>query len=84
MFARLAKADKSYEKIMFNKIIEHLESCRPKEVGQHAERAFICVNEGNSKEFADVLLKRREYLTEAQKKRVDKLMKNIKEGKFNS
>lgn len=68
VFAELAKADKKYEKIMLEKIIRHLETCRPKEVGQHAERAFICVNEENSKEFVEVLLKRREQLTDAQKK----------------
>ncbi len=69
---------------MFKKIIEHLKTCRPKEVGQHAERAFICINEENSKEFVDVLLKRREYLSESQKKRVDKLIKKIENGKFNN
>ncbi len=84
VFAELAKADKHYEKIMFKKIIEHLKTCRPKEVGQHAERAFICINEENSKEFVDVLLKRREYLSESQKKRVDKLIKKIENGKFNN
>jgi protein-disulfide isomerase len=62
---------------MVKKIIEHLESCRPKEVGQHAERAFNCINEENSKEFIDVLIRKKEYLTEAQKKRVDKLIKKI-------
>lgn len=77
VFAELSKADKNYEKIMFKKIIKHLENCRPKEVGQHAERAFICINEENSKEFASILMKRREHLTEAQKKRVDKLIKKI-------
>lgn len=77
VFAELARANKNYEKIMVKKIIEHLETCRPKEVGQHAERAFKCINENNSKEFVDVLLKRREDLTEAQKKRLDKLIKKI-------
>lgn len=82
VFAELAKADKKYEKIMLKKIIRHLETCRPKEVGQHAERAFTCINEENSKEFVDVLLKRKEFLTDAQKKRVDKLIKKIENDKF--
>ena len=84
VFAELAKLDKKYEKIMFEKIIKHLETCRPKEVGQHTERAFICVNEENSKEFIDVLAKRREYLTDAQKKRVDKIIKKIENGEFSN
>jgi hypothetical protein len=82
VFAELAKVDTHYEKIMFKKIIEYLETCRPKEVGQHAERAFICINEENSKEFVAVLLKRKESLTDAQKKRLDKLIKKIENGKF--
>jgi len=82
VFAKLAKADKQYEKIMLKKIIEHLKACRSKEVGQHAERAFICINKENFKEFVDVLLERKENLTDAQKKRVDKLIKKIENGKF--
>ncbi|EKQ52661.1 MULTISPECIES: hypothetical protein [unclassified Clostridium] len=84
VFAELSKADKKYEKLMLKKILEHLETCRPKEVGQHAERAFICINEENSKEFLSVLLKRRDNLSESQKNRVDKLIKNINKGNFNS
>lgn len=82
VFAELAKADKKYEKIMLKRIIRHLETCRPKEFGQHAERAFTCINEENSKEFVAVILKRKEFLSDAQKKRVDKLIKKIQNGEF--
>jgi hypothetical protein len=84
VFAELAKADERYEKVTFKKIIKHLKTCKPKEVGQHSERAFICINEKNSKEFVDTLIERRDDLTDPQKKRVDKLIKNIENGKFNS
>ena len=77
VFAGLAKAEKKYEKKVFPIIIEHLEKCRPKEVGQHAERAFICINKNNSQKFKDTLLKRYNSLTDAQKKRVDKLLKEL-------
>ncbi len=77
VFAELCRADKKYEDVIFKHIIDHLKTCRPKEVAQHSERAFICVNEGNAKEFVDVLLKRKEALTEAQNKRIDKLIKKI-------
>jgi hypothetical protein len=77
VFAGLVKADKKYEKKVFPIIINHLEKCRPKEVGQHAEKAFICINKNNSKIFKEALLKRRDSLTDAQKKRVDKLLKQI-------
>ena len=84
VFAQLAKADKKYEKIMIEKLVKHLEACRPKEVGQHAERAFICINEGNSKEFFNVLEKRREYLTDRQKKRIDRIIMKIQNGEFSN
>ena len=75
VFAELAKADKKYEKAIFPIIIEHLEKCRPKEVAQHAERAFVCVNKNNSAKFKEILLKRMDILTEPQKKRVNTLLK---------
>jgi hypothetical protein len=77
VFAELAKANKKYEDKVFPIIINHLSKCKPKEVGQHAEKAFVCINKNNSQKYKEVLLKRRETLTDAQKKRVDKLLKNI-------
>ncbi|MCL2480840.1 MAG: hypothetical protein FWF38_03920 [Spirochaetaceae bacterium] len=77
VFAELVRAGKKYEKKVFPIIIEHLENCRPKEVGQHAERAFICININNSKKYKETLLKRRDLLTDAQKKRVDKLLNRL-------
>jgi hypothetical protein len=77
VFAELAKADKKYEKKVFPIIIEHLEKCRPKEVAQHAERAFVCINKNNSKKYKETLLGRYKMLTDAQKKRVDKLLEDL-------
>jgi hypothetical protein len=75
VFAELVKIGKKYEKKVFPIIIEHLKKCRPKEVGQHAERAFVCINKNNAEIFKETLTNRRKSLTEAQKKRVDKLLK---------
>jgi len=77
VFAELIKANSKYEKKVFPIIIGHLEKCRPKELGQHAERAFVCINKKNSQKYREVLLKRRESLTDAQKKRVDKLINKL-------
>jgi hypothetical protein len=74
VFAELAKAEAKYEKKVFPIIMEHLTNCRPKEVAQHAERAFVCINKKNSQKYKEILLNRRESLTDAQKKRVDKLL----------
>ena len=84
VFAELAKADQKHEKILVKRLIDHLKTCRSKEVGQHAERAFICINASNSEEFMTVLLQRRENLTDAQKKRLDKLIHKIENGEFTS
>jgi len=78
VFAELVKADKKYEKKVFPIIIKHLENCRPKEVAQHAERAFICINKNNSQKYKETLLKRYDILTDAQKKRVDKLLNKLR------
>jgi hypothetical protein len=84
VFACLAKAGSKYEKIIFPIIIKHLSECRPKEVGQHSERAFICVSKNNADVFKKILLKRRDSLTDPQKKRVDKLLKRIEGGSFDT
>ena len=60
-------------------IIRHLETCRPKEVAQHAERASVCINESNKEEFKTVLINRLDSLSAPQKKRVNKILKSIKE-----
>jgi hypothetical protein len=73
----LAKTNKKYEKKVFPIIIEHLGKCRLKEVAQHAERAFICINKNNSKKYKEILLGRYKTLTVTQKKRVDKLLKDL-------
>lgn len=84
VFAEICKINDKYEKVVCKLIFKHLETCRPKEVAQHSERAFICVNSNNSKEFMDVLLKRKESLTDTQIKRVNKLIKKIELGQYHS
>ncbi len=82
VFAYLSKEDAEYEKELFPLIVTHLKTCRTKEVPQHAERAFVAVNEANAKAFKEVLLERKKHMTETQKKRTDKLIKKIDSGKF--
>ncbi len=77
VFAKLCKANEEYSKIVFPILLNHLETCRPKEVAQHAQRAMICVNENNSKDFINVLIKRSEELTLAQVTRIKKVIKSV-------
>lgn len=82
IFAGIAGANEKYQKKVFPVIIEHLAHCRPKEVGQHAERAFICVNKTNAAAFQSVLQERYDSLADSRKKRVDKLLRKIEKGEF--
>lgn len=78
VFAKLCKAAKEYEKEIFPLILRHLSSCRPKEVPQHAERASICINGDNLNAFLEVMEQRRCSMNEAQNKRINKLIKELK------
>jgi len=77
VFAKLCKGGAAYEKVIFPMLIEHLSHCRPKEIGQHAERMALCIHTGNKEAFINVLQSRKEYLTQAQKKRVEALISKI-------
>lgn len=78
VFAELVKSGPVYGEKVFPMIIRHLETCRPKEVGQHAERAFVCIDKSNADMFRKTLMKRYGSLTDPQKKRIDKLLKKLR------
>lgn len=80
VFAKLCKADETYEKELFPLLINHLSSCRPKEIPQHAERISICINENNANMFVKILKERETLLTISQTKRIDKLIKQIEKN----
>ena len=82
VFAELVKANGDDAKDVFQLLLKHLSTCRPKEVGQHCERAFICVNKDNASEFRQVLENRIDSLTKPQQKRVTKILKKIEAGEF--
>lgn len=68
-----AKSDK-YSKAIFPYLLNHLETCRPKEVAQHAEKSLPAVNASNRSQFAAVLTKRLEELSGAGLARVNKVI----------
>lgn len=77
IFAELSRLNKEYEAFLFPVILHHLETCRPKEIPQHAQRAFIAVNETNAAEFKAILQKRMDLLTDLQQKRLKRLIHSI-------
>ncbi len=62
------------------RLVAHLASCRPKDVAQHAERCAIAATTSTRAELVAVLQKRLPELTEAQSKRVGKVIAMIERG----
>jgi hypothetical protein len=81
IFAGIIVGNRKFSARVFPLIIEHLRTCRPKEVGQHAERAFVCIDKTNAEEFKNVLMERYDALIDSQKKRVDALLRKIEKLK---
>ncbi|RUT46464.1 hypothetical protein EJP82_11465 [Paenibacillus anaericanus] len=77
VFAKLCKANELYQEEVFPFLMQHLATCRSKEVPQHAERMMICITADNSKDFVEVLEKRRVDLTDSQNKRINKISKSL-------
>jgi hypothetical protein len=77
VLAKVGSVNREYEKNIFPFLLEHLETCRPKEVAQHSERSMIIVNSGNKVEFQKVLEKRLDDLSQPQQARVKKVLKKV-------
>lgn len=75
--AKLASIKRENNEAIFPFLLNHFESCRPKEIPQHAESTLIAVTDENKEEFLNVLRKREEYLTAPQLKRVQKIYKSL-------
>ncbi len=75
--AGVASVNASYHVVIFPRLLGHLQNCRPKEVALHAEFIYTAVNDRCAQEFGRVLQKRMSCLNEAQKKRVNRLLKAI-------
>ena len=77
IFAAVCKASPEYERKVFPLLIHHIEHCRLKEVGQHAERITVCISKSNAEPFKKALETRYVDLTDAQKKRVDSVLRKV-------
>ena len=77
VLAKAGAAKHEYEKKILPFILEHLETCRPKEVAQHSERSMVMANSENKQEFQRVLEKRLPDLTTPQLTRVRKVLKKL-------
>lgn len=75
--AKLASVDQSYNDRIFPSLLQHLETCRSKEVPQHAESTLIAVTDNNKLSYVNVLKLREPNLTDAQLKRIKKIYKSL-------
>ena len=75
VLALVASQKEEYRKAVFPTLLDHLRTCRPKEVPQHAEKSLPAVTAGNKSDFICVLEKRLEDLTASQKTRLKKIIK---------
>jgi hypothetical protein len=73
--ARAASADQKYNQAIFPYLLNHLRTCRPKEVPQHSEKTLPAVNAANKAEFISALEKRMIDLSGSGLARVKKVIK---------
>ena len=74
IFAKVASTDTGRD-VIWPFLMEQLKTCRPKSVAQYAESTYVAVTDKNREEFRAVLNPRLISLSEAQKKRVMKLLR---------
>lgn len=73
--ARAASKNERYNKSIFPYLLDHLKTCRPKDVAQHSEKTLPAVNSSNKKQFINTLEKRAEDLSGSGLARVKKVIK---------
>lgn len=73
--ALAASHDPAFNKAIFPYLVEHLKTCRSKEIPQHAESTFPAVHSDNRDAFIQTLQSRENELTPPQLARIKKLYK---------
>jgi hypothetical protein len=73
--AGIASANSAYNCEIFPILLEHLRTCRPKDLPQHAEKTLPAVTAKNKADFIAVLEKRMEDMLGGQVARVKKVIK---------
>jgi hypothetical protein len=72
----LAASKDANREFIFPHLLEHLRTCRPKDVAQHSEKSLPAVDASNKDEFIAVLEIRMEDLSGAQVNRVKKVIRD--------
>ncbi len=74
VLARAAAKDERCSREMLPYLLEHLRSCRPHDVPQHAEKTLVAINGSNKTRFINVLNRRMSDLSGAALGRVKKVI----------
>lgn len=80
VLAKVSAAKPEYESALFPGLLNHLRTCRAREIPQHAEKILLSVSAGNRDEFIAVLHSRMREMTPSQNNRIKKVIQ-IAEGK---
>lgn len=75
--ALIAAVNDEYNKRIFPFLVEHLKTCKPRDVPKHAEKILVAVNERNKSDYEKVLDIRQNDLSAAQIVRIKKIYKEI-------
>ncbi len=70
----IAAANATYRAAIFPYLLNHLSTCRPKDVPQHAERIVVAVGTEQQADFLQVVEKRMKNLSAAQQKRLRRVI----------
>jgi hypothetical protein len=77
VLAAAASHGAEYRRELFPYLLQHLKTCRPKDVPQHAEKCVPAVKTSNKEEFISVLEGRLDDLKPSQEKRVRKVIRQM-------
>ncbi|MEW6402878.1 MAG: hypothetical protein AB1649_13845 [Chloroflexota bacterium] len=75
VLADAASTKPEYNKVILPYLLNHLKTCRPKDLAQHSEKTLPAVNASNKTEFIKILEKRMEDLSGSGLARVKKVIK---------
>ena len=79
VLALVAAQNAAYSKEIFPYLLHHLQTCRPKDVPQHAEKSAVAVSAHNKQQFMAVLEKRLVDLSGSQTARVKKVIQEVEQ-----
>ena len=78
VLAAIAAAKDDYRDSLFPYLLRHLQTCRPKDVPQHAESILLAVDPPNRDAYIQTLENRMQDMNAAQAARVKKVIKELK------